>query len=91
MQHDLRRTVVEAVKQAFGVDAEQVRENLAVEKDGHVYGVVVVQGAAQFDNDSIAIRSRKFWKCLRELAGQDATNVGVVLLRSAAEAAKEGF
>ncbi|MCX6360093.1 MAG: hypothetical protein NT029_09810 [Armatimonadetes bacterium] len=81
MDHNL---VLNAVQAAFNLKPDQVVDQLTATPAGRVYGVVIVRDSALFDQMSVAERSRLLWDHLRRLAGDQTTNVGVVLLQSGA-------
>ena len=79
MDHNL---ILSAVQAAFNVKPDQVEDQLTATPAGRVYGVVIVRGSDTFNQMSRAERSRLLWDHLRRLAGEQTTNVGVVLLQS---------
>jgi hypothetical protein len=85
MQQELHDIVLQAVREAYGLQQDQVEDNLTVGGNQRVFGSLVIKGSDTFNQDSVLDRSRKVWRRLRDLAGPEATNVGVVVLRSAPE------
>ncbi len=83
--------VLQAVQAAFHVQPQQVTDLLEDGSDGRVRGAVIVANSPIFDEMGPTDRTRLMWEHLRQIAGPAAVNVGVVLLRSAAEAQMEGF
>jgi hypothetical protein len=83
--------VLDSVQQVFHVNNDDIADLLQDLPDGRVNGVVIVQNSPVFDQADDSQRIRLFWDYLREHYGQLATQVGVILLRNAAEEGAEGW
>jgi hypothetical protein len=76
-----------AVERAFNVPPGQVRERLREYEGGRLTGLVVVSGSPEFAKATLPHRSARVWKQLRQIAGAEPDNVGVLMLMTAEEAA----
>lgn len=83
--------VLDAVRTAFNVQPNQLRDLLKDMPDGRVTGVLVVEGNPTFDEMPSVERSKRMWEELRRQAGPVATQVGVIILLDDAEATQSGL